>query len=74
MMTKERKGEIAYMLWKEHLKKEGIRPNAVKREIGNIVKATGIDKGELFEFVQEITCELLLELSEKVTAKAFRRR
>jgi len=64
MMTKERKGEIAYRLWKYRLKKEGIRLDELDREIGNISKSTGIPREELREFVQEITGELVKEAFE----------
>ena len=64
MMTKERRGEIAYRLWKYRLKKEGIRLDELDREIGNISKSTGIPREELREFVQEITGELVKEAFE----------
>ena len=54
MMTKERRGEIAYTLLKHHAKKERIRLDAVNRETGNLAKATGIGEKELTEFVATI--------------------
>lgn len=67
MMTKEKKGEIAYALWKYRLKKDGVRLDGLVREIGNIAKATDIRHSELREFMQEITSEILAETFEKTT-------
>ena len=58
MMTKERRGEIAYTLLKHHAKKERIRLDAVNRETGNLAKATGIGEKELTEFVATIVFDL----------------
>lgn len=64
MLTKERKGEIAYELWKYRLRKDGIRLDELDREIGNIAKATNIPHAELREFAQEITGELVKKAFE----------
>lgn len=65
MLTKERKGEIAYALWKYRLKEQGIHLDAVEREIRNIAQATHIPKPELREFMREVTSDLLTETFEK---------
>ncbi len=65
MLTKERKGEIAYALLKYRLKKEGIHLDAVNREIGNAAMATHIPRAELHEFVKETTEELITEAFKK---------
>ena len=67
MLTKERRGEIAYALMKFRLKKEGIHLDGIDREIGNIAKATNVPREELHEFVQEIIDELVKEMFEKST-------
>ena len=63
-MDEERKGQIAYHLWKRHLKQEGIHLDGIDRKIGNIVKETGVPREELQEFMQEIVTELLKEAFE----------
>jgi hypothetical protein len=61
-MTSQRKGEVAYALWKYRMGREGIRLNSdIKREFGNVSKATGIPQEEIVEFVKELTEELLKE-------------
>ena len=53
-MTEIRKGEIAFLVLKHRLKKEGVHldPN-FKRDWGNTAREIGVPLEELFEFVEE---------------------
>jgi len=59
-MTKERKYEIAYMLLKVQMSKNGVKYSSTARDIGNIVKehlgAIGAD--EIWEFAEIVSAEL----------------
>ena len=62
-MDERRKGEIALALVKHHLSREGIRLGPdMKRELGNIAKATGIPLDELKKFEKLLIEELLEEI------------
>lgn len=64
MMSKERKGEIAFLIIKEKIRKKGLsnlRPNAVRREAGNQAKALGVHRDELIEFMWELSTEVISE-------------
>jgi len=62
-MDEKRKGEIAFILLKYQLSREGIRLGPdMKRELGNIAKATDIPLSELKEFGRDIFKEMLNEL------------
>jgi len=63
-LTKERKGQIALALWKDRIRREGIsslKPNEVKRELGNMSVATGISIPELKQFLKDLLAEVLDE-------------
>jgi hypothetical protein len=55
-LTEQRKGEIALALWKNRRTHQGVRfsPTAIRREIGNAAKETGIPFDELMEFSKEV--------------------
>ncbi len=61
-MDNRRKGEIALVLLKYRLGREGIRliPDA-KRELGDLAKATGVPLNELNEFFRLLIEEMLEE-------------
>jgi uncharacterized protein YfbU (UPF0304 family) len=67
MLTKERKGEIAMLLLRDRIKKEGIKliPNELKREAGNLTERTGVPVRELMELFEELTMELVNETFKK---------
>ncbi len=60
-LTEARKGEIALALWKYKLEKDGLdlSPEKVRREVGNLAKATEISFGEIMEFGEELASELV---------------
>ena len=61
-MNERRKGEIALALLKYRVGREGIRLTPdIKRELGNVAKATGIPQDELKEFGRILIEELLEE-------------
>ena len=61
-MDERRKGEIALAVLKYRLNREGIRLSPdMKRELGNIAKATEIPLDELKEFGKLLIEELLEE-------------
>ena len=61
-MDEKRKGEIAMALLKHQLGREGIRLSPdLRRELGNVAKATGIPQDELKEFERILIEELLEE-------------
>jgi hypothetical protein len=67
-LTKERRNEIAWLVLKHRIRKEGIRnlePNDIRRELGNLAKATGASQEELKEFGKELLTEVLTESLEK---------
>lgn len=69
MLTKERKGEIAYILLKHKMQQEGVplKSGELKRSLGNIAKATGIDEKELTEFAAGVVLELVDETFPEFT-------
>lgn len=72
-LTKERIGEIAYLLLKEQMRRDGLRelclnPNTIKREVGNKVKTINnrhkkpiVNDSEILEFGTLILTELVTE-------------
>ena len=61
-MDEKRKGEIALVLLKYRMGREGIRLTPdIKRDLGNVAKETGIPQDELKEFVKIFVEELLEE-------------
>ncbi len=59
-MDEKRKGEIAHALFKVTLSKQSIRlDGSQKRELGEIVKATGIPLAEIKEYMHKILSELV---------------
>ena len=65
-MNEKRKGEIAMALLKYRIGREGIRLTPdIKRDLGNVAKATGIPQDELKEFVKLLAKELLEETFSK---------
>ena len=61
-MDEKRKGEIAIVLLKYRMGREGIRLNPdFKRDLGNVAKETGIPQNELKEFGRILVEELLEE-------------
>lgn len=61
-MDEKRKGKIAWALLKYRVFREGIRLTPdMKRELGNVAKATGIPLDELKEFGRILIKELLEE-------------
>ena len=65
-LTIERKGEIALVLLKQKMQQEGVKitPNFL-RQIGSTAKETGLPPGELREFVELLTRELIEEVFAK---------
>lgn len=64
-MNLQRQGEIARKLLKHKLQKDGIHrfiPNEVRRELGNVAKAIGVEESELTEFAEILVRELVDEL------------
>lgn len=58
-MNDKRKGEIALLVLRNQLQKEGVRiGNNTKREIGSTAKELGIDIKEMTEFVQVMAREI----------------
>lgn len=57
-MDAKRKGEIAYILLKDEKRRDGIRFDGLKRDLGNIASRTGISLEELKEFAKEGIKEL----------------
>jgi len=66
-LTKERKGELAWIFLKEKVGKQGIRlsPNEFKREIGNEAKKMGVDVEEAVDFIELFVRELVDEMFPK---------
>jgi len=65
-MDEKRKGEIALVLLKYRMSREGIRLTPdFKRDLGNVAKETGIPQDELKEFMKIFIEELL----EKIFGK-----
>ena len=60
-MEKERKGEIALILFKHRVSREGIRFSSLKRELGNLSKETKVPMEELREFASILFEEFLQE-------------
>lgn len=63
-MDKARMGEIALLLLKYIAKQEGMKfrdDSQAKRRLGNIVKQTGIPRGELLDFLETFFKELFQE-------------
>ncbi len=61
-MDEKRRGEIALALLKYRVGREGIRLTPdIKRDLGNVAKATGISLNELKEFVRISIREMLDE-------------
>lgn len=61
-MDEKRKGEIAYLILKRRLGKEGLfLGKSRRRELGNLAKAVGISLSELEEFGREVSKELIDE-------------
>jgi hypothetical protein len=61
-----RKGQIALLFLKHHLREKGVRltPN-FRREVGNLAKAIGISLDEAMEFIEAIVRELVEEVFAK---------
>lgn len=60
MLTPERKGQIALAFLKYQIREKGIstlRPNQIRREIGNTAKAIGISVEEAAEFAKTLVME-----------------
>ncbi|HLM84035.1 MAG TPA: hypothetical protein VK254_02405 [Candidatus Bathyarchaeia archaeon] len=57
-MSKERIGEIAYALIKAKAKKDGVRYDLIKRELGQVSKDVGVSPEELMEFMRLLNLEL----------------
>lgn len=59
-LTKERKGELAYIFLKATLEDKGIelKPKEVKRSIRNMSKNLGISSTEAAEFVSVMTRDI----------------
>jgi len=64
-MDKERMGEIALVMLKYKIAKEGIALAELKRELGNIAKAINIPLDELKEFSTVFYKELIEEILNK---------
>ena len=52
MLSDQRRGEIAYSILMHQLRKEGICPQNLKRDLGNMATATGIPLAELQCFMK----------------------
>lgn len=63
VLSKERMGEISYLLLKERIKETGLRlaPNVIRREIWNLSTATKVPAEELKEFFDLTIKELCRE-------------
>ncbi|MEI6650278.1 MAG: hypothetical protein WCL23_02455 [Candidatus Moraniibacteriota bacterium] len=73
-LSKERKGEIAYVLIGLKLKREGLRLTpSFKREMGDIAKEVDIPFEELLQFTEEITRKLVDEIFTKPKFKIVKR-
>ena len=70
-MDAKRKGEIALALLRLQAKKDGVRinPEGFKRDIGNIVKKTGVPKEELIVFFEEEVRRLIDEMFTEMKKK-----
>ena len=64
-MDKERIGEIALVMLKYKIAKEGIALAELKRELGNIAKAINLPLDELKEFSTVFYKELIEEILNK---------
>lgn len=59
-MTAERRNEIAYLLLKRRLQREGIKlSDSMRREIGQAAKEVEISPDELKQFFLELLPELI---------------
>lgn len=75
-LTKERIAEITWILLKRRARKKGIssfEPNKVKRELGNLEKATGVPYEELREVGKKLIGELVEEAFSKRKERKRRR-
>ena len=75
-MTKERMGEISYVLLKRAFirsmsLREAADPNTLKKAIGNLAQETGISNDELLEFGKHIGGEVLQEINTNLQAISF---
>ena len=62
MLTEIRKGEIALLLFKARMHKDGIRIKPdMRREVANEAKKIGISVDEAMEFLKLITEEMFAE-------------
>lgn len=57
-ITKQRQGEIAYALIKAKAKKDGVRYELIKRELGQVSKEVGVSPEDLLEFMRILNLEL----------------
>ena len=65
-MEKERMGEIALALLRYYVRTEGYRVHPqLKRQLGNVAKATEIPQDELKEFGKKLLDELTSEVFGK---------
>lgn len=66
VMDDIRKGQIAYLFVKKHLREKGVRlAPALHREIGNEAKAIGISADEFREFAEIVIREMVEETFAK---------
>lgn len=67
-MDDVRKGQIAYLFVKKHLREKGVKlAPAFNREIGNAAKEIGISAEEFREFAETIIREMVEETFAKKT-------
>ena len=59
-LSKERKGEIAFIFLKQKIEEQGItlKPNEVRRSIVNKAKQLGISEAETAEFLIDIVTDI----------------
>ncbi|MEX0690094.1 MAG: hypothetical protein WD095_01485 [Candidatus Paceibacterota bacterium] len=63
-MSNAKRGKIAEKLVKQILREKGLgslKPNHLRRELGNVAKDIDVELEELIEFIQPIYQELLME-------------
>jgi len=61
-MTQERRGQIALLVLKEKMRREGVKvSSSMRREIGNGAKCIGIPMEEASEFAKIMILELVDE-------------
>ncbi|MBU1045698.1 hypothetical protein KJ616_01090 [Patescibacteria group bacterium] len=59
-LTPEREGQIALIVVKNRMEKEGVMINkSTRRELGNLAKETGIDISELLELTRKFVLEMV---------------